>query len=199
MNITDLINFLASVLGIAAVAIPTYFWITKKVRLVSLQDPKLNVTKDRLSFEDAKLGIDILSEDALRYKPDFIFGINRGGAIVGGMIAKKQKKSLVYILEVNFDKDRKKRVIEHRLGDDIPIQSRIKILLVDDAFRVGGHMSLASDYLKLKYPNAEIRRVVLLEIKFSTIGPEISARKPVPIECSAFFTHDGRVKSPWDI
>jgi hypoxanthine phosphoribosyltransferase len=198
MNITESVNLLASLLGIIAVAIPVYIWVTKKIKLVSVQDPKHSVAKERLSFEDVKAGIEILVEDALRFKPDYIFGINRGGAIVGGMMAKKLKKPLVYILEVNFDKDTEKRVVEHRIHDDIPSQNQMKILLTDDAFRAGEHMSAASNYLKQKYPNAEIRRVVLLEIKFSIVGPESSERNLVPVERHAFFTYDGRVKNAWD-
>lgn len=115
------------------------------------------------------------------------------------MIAKRINKPLVYILEVNFDKDIEKRVIEHRKYDDIPSQNRKKILLTDDAFRAGEHMSAASNYLKQKYPDSDIRRVVLLEIKFSIVGPESSERNLVPIERSAFFTYDGRVKNAWDM
>jgi len=199
MNTIDLINLIASALGILTVTISVYLWATKKVKLVSIQNPKQDVTKERLSFEDVRLGIEILVEDALRFNPDYIFGINRGGAIIGGMVAKKLKKPLVYLLEVNFDKDQEKRVIEHRVGEDIPTQNRIKILLTDDTFRAGDHMSMASDYLKIKYPNAEIRRAVLLEIKFSPVGPEITTRNRVPIERSAFFTYDARVRNVWDI
>lgn len=199
MNTVDLIGLLSSILGIATVVISVYLWLTKKIRWVVVQDPKQSVTKGRLSFEDVKLGIDILVEDAVRFNPDWIFGINRGGAIVGGMIAKKLKKPFVYLLETNLDKDKERRVIEHRVGDDIPTQSRTKILLTDDAFRSGEHMSWASEYLKSRYPNAELRRVVLLEIKFTQVGPEVTTRNLVPIECSAFFTYDGRVKNAWDM
>ena len=166
-----------------------------------MQNPKHNVSKERLSFVDVERGIDLLVEDAERFNPDYIFGINRGGAIIGGIIAKKLKKPVIYLLEVNFDKNKELRIIEHQSGNEIQVQgqNRIKILLVDDSFRSGEHMSVASEHLKEKYKNVELRRIVLLEIKFSLVGPETKTRNLVPIERSAFFSHDGRTKNPWDI
>jgi len=168
-------------------------WLKRHVAWVDLQDHNKPVTKERLSWQDVFEGIiKALLPDAQNFKPDVIFGINRGGAIVGGIIAKKLNIPQVFILDINFD--RPTIVIEHRQNQVLPGS---RVLLVDDALRTGRHMKAATEYLRDRYRNIEIRRMVILHLKMEYVGPERGPRIP-SVERYAFFTFDGRVKLPWD-
>jgi len=170
-----------------------WLWLKRHVAWVDLQDHKKPVTKERLSWQDVFEGIiKALLPDAQNFKPDAIFGINRGGAIVGGLIAKKLNIPQVFILDINFD--RPTIVIEHRQNQVLPGS---RVLLVDDALRTGDHMRAATKYLRDRYRNIELRRMVILHIMREDVGPEIRPRIP-SVERYAFFTFDGRVKLPWD-
>lgn len=183
----------AIVMGVAAFLKYLRPWLRRHIIRVDLQDPRKPVTKERLSWGDVSKGItNILLPYAKSFKPDVIFGINRGGAIVGGIIAKKLNIPQVFILDINFD--RPTILIEQR-QDRALLGSRI--LLVDDALRTGAHMRAAGEYLRNQYKNIELRRMVILCLMIEEIGPERVPRIP-SVECYAFFTHDGRVKLPWD-
>lgn len=196
----EIIGLIAGVLAIfgAIYAVWKRYRHRVLILITPLQDPKKPVSEERLSIEDTYQGINNLIEDARRFNPDYIFGINRGGAIVGGILAKKLQKPQVYILYVNLDHDSSKHIIEHRGDTDTTIiKNGEKILLVDDALRNDEHMRIASEYLKKTYPNIELRRMVVLQIKMDMVGPE-KCWLPLSIEHSAYYTFLTTVKLPWD-
>ncbi len=151
--------------------------------------------RENLSHQDVHKGLLILVEDAKAFQPDFIYGINRGGAIVGGYIAKMLDIPGIYLLTVNSDLPSDQRVIEHR-DDGLQIHGRV--LLVDDAKRKGEHMREAVDYLSRQYSGITLRRQVLLEMSVPHYGPERTKFRSIPVERTAFFTNDISVRLPWD-
>ncbi len=161
----------------------------------AIHHPSQLVGTEGLGYEDIKNGVLILAEYAKTYNPDFIYGINRGGAILGGLLAKQLNKPCVYILTVNYDRAPGKRIIEHR-GDKKEIFG--KILLVDDAIRKGDHMREAAVYLKSRYGNVEIRSAVLLKMDVPHFGPEESTFHEI-IDLSVFRTNQSSALLPWDI
>ena len=151
--------------------------------------------KNSLSQEEVMQGLEVLIEDARHFQPMYILGINRGGAIVGGCIAKRLNIPYIYLLIVNCDLPDGERVIENRIPMD-KLEGRI--LLVDDAKRKGEHMREATQYLQQKYPQIILRRQVLLEMQIKHAGPEKVSFLAPPVERAAFFTGDGSVILPWD-
>ena len=192
-NIFQIVSLVAGFLTIVTVTIAIVRYLKRTELIVRVQNPKDPVKKLVLSPVDIFKGLEILTNDAHRYLPDVIIGINRGGALVGGYIAKKLNKPIVYSIDVNFDRDN--RIIDYS-DSYIPSDTK-KILLVDDSIRSGRHMRDASAYLKTKHPNCELRRAVLLEIRSVSPSPE-STFAPNPVEVTAFHSFDARVKLTWD-
>jgi hypoxanthine phosphoribosyltransferase/class 3 adenylate cyclase len=159
-----------------------------------LQDPSKPVTKKILTYEDVSQGIDILTYAAARFRPDHIYGINRGGAIVGGMIAKRLGIPIVFILQVFPGKT--KEVVN--CGLSLRQLTGKKVLLVDDALRRGKHMRPATNYLRQVLKQKEIMRMVLL--KETIANPQRDSEKETSmsdIEKYVYFT-DREVFLPWD-
>lgn len=148
-----------------------------------------------LTYADIPRGIEILSEYAKKFKPDFIFGINRGGAIVGGLLAKKLNKSYITLLSV-VKGHGKTHVTEQRHDAAAPLYG--KILLVDDMGKTGDHMNLAYQHLCDNYPSVKISRVVMLRMETHAQGPEPEHERRPQFEKYAFLTHNSRVLLPWD-
>jgi hypoxanthine phosphoribosyltransferase len=135
-------------------------------------------------------------KDARTFRPSTIFGINRGGAIVGGIIAKGLPLPGLTLLMVNADLPQGLRVVEHRSSTE-PLHGRA--LLVDDAKYKGEHMREATDYLLGTYPGLTLRRSILLEVHASRHrGPEQLTFQNVPVEKAAFYSRDVDVFLPWD-
>ena len=87
------------------------------------------------------------------------------------------------------------------LKGDLPSVENVlgnKIMLVDDARRKGEHMREAFEFLKMRFPNCQIYRFVLLELKVPHKGAEQKVFRGDPVERSAFSTNSTEVLLPWD-
>lgn len=147
------------------------------------------VSRD-LTYEDVPAGIDALLRDAVAFAPDSLVGINRGGAIVGGFLAKRLQLPYVEALHVNCDRD--PAVVRAPLE---PLGERV--LLVDDACRKGEHMRAAYDYLRAQPGVTTVRRAVMLHNRTTHLGPEQQAFRG-DIDVAAFVSDDAYVRLPWD-
>ena len=192
------ITVAASVSVVLAAIGSVWHWLKHHAVVVVRQPSKETVVeKGPLNYLDVQSGLGRLLKDARDFDPTHIFGINRGGAIVGGMLAKRLGLSHINLLYVNCDYEAGFRVQEQALGDRL---SPRRILLVDDAKRKGEHMREAHSYLQNTYPAAEIReRSVLLELDpLPHEGPEpVSFHTPC-VERAGFTTQDHTVLLPWD-
>jgi hypoxanthine phosphoribosyltransferase len=149
-----------------------------------------------LSYADVQRGIGLLVADARQFGPDIILGINRGGAIVGGCIAKGLGLPWVYLLHVDCDRDLGGRVMENRLSES-PLEGRV--LLVDDAMRKGEHMREASEYILKKYSGVVLRRSVLLKMAVPHLGAERKTFRNESVDKAAFETENASLVLPWDV
>lgn len=110
---------------------------------------------DNFTYRDVKAGVIKLVEYARNINPDEIVGINRGGAIVGGLIG-KHLGIVPRIIEVDPENER-------LWFSDIEELHGKTVLLVDDRLSDGDHMIAAYCYLKANV--GDIRRVVFAWIK----------------------------------
>jgi hypoxanthine phosphoribosyltransferase len=154
-----------------------------------------DVQGSNLSIVDVQRAMQRMVKDARDYQPDYVVGINRGGAIVGGWLAKQLGCGGPVIVIVNSDEPPEKRVIPQSSRDSALSG---KIYLVDDAQRKGEHMREATNYLRTKHPNAQIRRAVLLQMSVPHTGPEAIAFRGTRSEFNGFTTRDANVTLPWD-
>lgn len=130
-------------------------------------------------------------------RPDQIIGINRGGSIVGGMIAKSldsatdRKQNLVLnVIRVKTNPESAELQCTNMPEGPEPEC----ILLCDDSQRSGSHLRIALSHLRSLYPRAEINTVVLLKCAI-TQGPDAPA--PPHVTYSGIEVH-GEAHLPWD-
>jgi hypoxanthine phosphoribosyltransferase len=107
------------------------------------------------------------------WRPDLIVGINRGGAIVGGMISRRfdyvrvLPVLVLWTTDENGQRDYYVAVPPPREAnhpDDDPGTVR-SILLTDEAFRTGTHVKHARKALEETFPNADIRVATLISVR----------------------------------
>jgi hypoxanthine phosphoribosyltransferase len=107
------------------------------------------------------------------WRPDLIVGINRGGSIVGGMLAMHFGMTRVIPITIPWktDDDGHREyytavppayVADHPEDDPATVQ---RILLADDAFRTGNHVKFARRELQAVFPAAEIRVAALISVR----------------------------------
>lgn len=158
-------------------------------------DLNVSIRNKSLSYDEVSQGFKKLLKHAQKFRPDMIFGINRGGAIVGGYLAKQLELPTVTLLNVNLELPGREKVVEQR-SPRTPIYGRV--LLVDDAARTGRHMAEACEYLKYHYPSAKVQCVVLLRLELQSRGPEQRSFRYPSFDKVGVLSNDSHVKLPWD-
>jgi hypoxanthine phosphoribosyltransferase len=192
--------------------------IASRLKQISTPSP---IYRDKsLSYTDIELGLSILVKYAKQFDPQFIFGINRGGAIVGGLLAKQLdgwKNLLPNIILLHVDNGPPPSVIEqrhdaaaplkfHRVPqvDDLSVddlsnvRTRARALLVDDIGKTGSHMTLAYEYLREHHPCIEVRRLVMLRAPTHAQGIEPLDKRNPKYDIFPFQTDKTAVLLPWD-
>lgn len=195
IHLDELIGVVAGLITIAVTGGSIWAWVRSHTFVVQVHDPAKPVRGDKLSIVDIEKAMQRMVEDARQYGPDQIVGINRGGAIVGGWLAKQLKLQTPALLVVNSDQPPGDRVALCMAGGGT-VGSRI--YLVDDAKRKGEHMREAISYLNTTHGVGDIRSAVLLQMYVPHGGPETHAFKSAPCDFSGLKTNDASVSLPWD-
>ena len=211
---SDIVKFwieLASiVITVASVSVAIRAWTRTRTFVRRRQDPNKRVPDYTiLNYIDVENGIRKLTREAqrLRPPPNHIVGINRGGAIVGGCLAKKlhiptatNSFFLLHVYRPRLKEGAEEPVIPmvvEQRADNIPIKEGDTVLLVDDAVRTPSHMQIAEEYLRMTYPNITLRKYVLLCVATRLVGPE-DYDTEIHLDEYAFITSGGNVFLPWD-
>lgn len=189
------IGVVSGLCTIAVTAAGIYTWVRTHALIIRIHDPVKTIQGSNLSTVDVQRAMKRMAEDARNYRPDHIVGINRGGAIVGGWLAKQLEREAPVIFIVNSDEPAGRRVIP-QLSRSVTLSGRV--YLVDDAQRKGEHMREATDYLRTKYQGIQVRRAVLLQMSVPHKGPESVAFRGTQSEFNGFTTRDANVVLPWD-
>jgi hypoxanthine phosphoribosyltransferase len=100
------------------------------------------------------------------WTPDLIAGINRGGAIVGGMLAKLLKMSGRHgLIHIVAHERRGLEVLQPLLLPELD-EPPCRVLIADDAYNSGYHLSLARRALYERYGDeTNIRQAVLVFVE----------------------------------
>jgi hypoxanthine phosphoribosyltransferase len=194
-QLAGLIGVVAGLITIVIALGSVYAWVRTHALILPIHDPAKPVRGDNLSVVDVSKAMQRMVEDARQYRPDLVVGINRGGAIVGGWLAKQLELDPPALLIVNSDQPPNCRVTPC-LSDAGKLTGRI--YLVDDAQRKGEHMREAAAYLTGTQTVSEIRRAVLLQMKVLHMGPEAKAFRYTAADFAGFSTSDANVVLPWD-
>lgn len=170
-------------IGAALIAIRRYFPAVWDGLLLS-KSPRALV-KRPFRFYDVQLGMAELVANASRFQPQAIIGINRGGAIVGGILG-KHLDLYVHVIEV-----RNSEPVSDCWGLPEFVRNK-RVLLVDDRYSTGVHLSKAYDYLK---PYAsEIRTAVFAYVRFTDAATH-SFRGP---DFYAYSVLSAAISLPWE-
>ena len=196
MTSIELIGLFASVIAVLGAAY-TFVkkvllpWLRKSGIISNVQDPQEPVTKLRLSWQDIGVAVDILADDARAFGADGIFAINRGGAIIGGILAKRL--DLPGVRHLDVDSNRTADMVRCHEFDSV-ISPR-KVLVVDDLARTGRNLAAASDFVASK-TGADIRTAIILDIREDRRDPAgVSERR---IDKHVFHSFLTTVRLPWD-
>lgn len=142
----------------------------------------------RLTWDEVSAGIEFIAAAARDWLPDRVIGINRGGAIVGGMLAKVLGIRHIGIIELVVQGSAL-RAVDRPSSDD-----RFKrVLVVDEANRSGRHLDCAKQELADIYPAAEIRAAALVDVAY--VDHDEGLR---PLDMVPYVTTIGTVRFPWD-
>ena len=178
-----LIGVISGLCTIVVTLVAVYAWIRGHALIVRIHDPAKPVESGDLSIIDTFRAMQRITDDARRYNAEQIIAINRGGAIVGGWLAKRLGLKAPIIFIVNSDEPPERRVIPQMDGQ---VQVAGKVYLVDDAQRKGEHMREAVQYIRSHYPQVEIRRAVLLQMDVPHTGPKLSPLRRPPATSKDF-------------
>lgn len=190
-----LIGVVSGLCTIILALLGVWAWLRSHAFIMRIHDPDKPVESGDLSALDVLKAMQRIAEDARRYNAEQIVAINRGGAIVGGWLAKRLGLRAPIIFVVNSDEPPERRVIP-QMHNHFELAG--KVYLVDDAQRKGEHMREAVRYIRAQYPAVEIRRAVLLQMDVPHAGPEVVAFQGSPCDFKGFFTSSARVALPWD-
>lgn len=149
------------------------------------------VTRD-LTYVDVAQAVAELAGEVRHYQPDVLGAVDRGGAVVAGLLAKKLKQ-VREILPIVVVQRR-----ETPSGPDYEVTGDVggkRLVLVDDAFRTGAAMTLARERVLEKGARHIKMVVILLERRERRRGTAATASDVLAV----YHTDRLNVNLPWDV
>ncbi len=194
MSWVQVVGTISAVIALAAFVFAVWKWsrpILSRFLAETPLDPLKPVEKPRLSYLDVQKGLDVLVEKIGSATPDVILCIDRGGAIVGGTIAKRFRVPIRLI---------------HRYGKDLKsldfsaLQEELEgqlVLVVDDASRTGVTLEHVVQATHHMLPEKTIKVAVLLTTRV-TYGAHKEQTGLSLVDYYAYFSNRLDIKLPWD-
>jgi len=142
-----------------------------------------------LTWAEVANGIVDLVGQLADWHPDRIIGINRGGAIVGGMLAKALQIRYIAVISI-VEENGHFRIEEAPTIDERPA----RIVIVDEARRSGRHLAYAETYVRAEFTKSEVRLMTLVDTAYVSMD----SQRPT-LSYSAYSTRLSSVLLPWDV
>jgi len=166
MSVSEWIKWLGALAAIIAIVSAGYRFICWSKNRFKAK-PFGKTVSSNFTYQDVRAGVNKLVEYSFHFGPEVIIGINRGGAIVGGLIG-KHLGIVPQIIEVDPKPSSGKTSSEKTSSGkmwfcNIDELCGRKVLLVDDRLADGNHMMAAYNYLQPIV--GDIRRVVFTWIR----------------------------------
>lgn len=194
MGVVEVIGVVSGGLAIAGAAYTGYrrFLLPYvRRRVFRPLDPSKPVDRDALRYTDVSNGVDLLADKLRPKSPDVVLAVDRGGAIVGGLLAKALNLPIRSLSRVDQ---------ENRFQYDFPasdIDDRT-VLLVDDASRTGHSLREACRYVDGNFSPDDVIVVVLIVTATEWRGHD--APSPLQlVDYHAYSTRRTDVALPWDV
>jgi len=150
---------IAAVLTILLFMVALWHWLRSLWERLFLAKPRDKKVREDFTYHDVIVGTSYLVARAKAFVPDFIIGINRGGLIVGGIIAKHLEKLTHSIIVERNIREFEVNIAESAafLKDSAALKDK-KVLLVDDRLNSGNHMETAYEFLRER--SCDVRKLV---------------------------------------
>jgi len=145
-------------------------------------DPSWNEVEDALSY---------FSEIINEFNPCVIVGVNRGGGILGNMLAKRTGIKLIYSVRTEGYRENDEQRIDKELLNRKEKPKRI--FVIDDVTDTGVEIEEAKRLLKDAFPDALTAICVFLEIPIRTLN-----REEQTIDKVAYKSKIAIINPPWD-
>lgn len=195
MSWLQVLEIIAAVIAVAAFVFALWKWfrpILSRFLAVTPLDPLKPVERSQLSYVDVQKGLDVLAERIGSATPDVILCVDRGGAIVGGIIAKRLRVPICLIPRCgkdlkSFDFSALKEELEGQV-----------VLVVDDACRTGATLEHVLRATQQMLPGKTIKAAVLLTCRL-TYGAHKAQTGLSLVDYFAYFSDRLGIKLPWDI
>lgn len=209
-------DFIGWIISIAIVVLPIILilWIAKPILrsvnpLLSETLPNFcgqrpgEIARNHLTYIDIvgalKFLQDVIKKD--KFVPDLVIGIDRGGAALGGILAKLFKCPFSHLASSpQWSLSSSEHSIDEGLKNNNVLnekwQGKINnILIVDDACRSGETLDAAINFIK---NNTQIQG----QIKVATLLNELRPHKTIRVDYICFDTRkikDQHLRLPWDL
>lgn len=205
-NVTKIIATLFGVVGSIAAFLNKKAKIKQWIasRMFPPHDPNKPMSND-LSYMDVKNGCEILQNKIVEgfFSDYYIVALDRGGAIIGGIMAKKyfdpRSADKWYRLR-HMHIDGNKQV---HCDFDVTELNHKKVILIDDATRTGDTLKKAHDELlkkcKKKKVDVEIECAVLLRNKSDKQDRDAEENKFIKRIIYAYYSQGKDLWLPWDV
>ena len=159
-----------------------------KRRFYDPLDPAKPVMRDAMEYKDVQLAITRLVDLLHPRRPDVVLGVDRGGAIIGGILAKQLGIPFRHL---------------YLLGDgggfapgyDVSELKNKVVVLVDDCSRTGRTLDQAVACVRSHQGLKELITVVALFTPPARRGRE---SRTIP-DYYAYHTDRANIKMPWDV
>ncbi|MBI4454300.1 MAG: phosphoribosyltransferase [Acidobacteria bacterium] len=153
-------------------------------------DPLRPVTRNTLDYKDIPSAVALLAEKISSKRPDIVLGIDRGGAVVGGILAKYFRIPIRLLYRIESEEGFYSDL------DASDVNGKV-VVLVDDASRTGRSIEKAAKYVKSRLSPQSLVVAVLLLTKIDYRGhKEITPSELV--DQFSYFTTRTDIKLPWD-
>lgn len=130
------------------------------------------------------------------WHPEVVVGINRGGAIVGGLVAKRLGLPGISLIQVLYSVEDEAYTV---VREPVP-EPAARVLVTDDSYRRGDHARVAKAHLRRLFPDAEIRYAVFVEFPQDNPAADSMANRRVPggPDIAGERNRSPEFKLPWD-
>jgi len=157
--------------------------------------PEESVTKEALTYTDITHAVSSLAETIRTPIPDLLVGVDRGGAVVAGLLAKKLRH-----IRPNLP-----IAVMHRHyagGEDYHFEAPSdvqgkRVCVVDDAFRTGESMVKARECLEKGGANV-VATAVLVMVSDAKAHAGFVAKVIEGVR-SVYHTSNSKIGLPWDL
>ena len=159
-----------------------------KKRLFDPLDPEEPVTRDEMEYKDVQLATTRLVELLRLRRPDLVLAVDKGGSIIGGILAKQLDIPIRHLYRLA-------NRVGFSSGYDVSELKNKVVVLVDDCSRTGRTLGQAVSHVR---SHPELEELVIVVALFTKPGRRGQDSRTIP-DYYAYQTNRVDIRMPWDV